>query len=225
MEAINFNGKRLRLAQDLPKRCLGEIALSLVKKANNGIYKEPSEEEVCAHIEDLAEQGIIKHYSLKGEHCDVKLYDSDEALREFQILVRRAYTGIEIIRVQCNDEKATHEDDVPLAISGIENLYKLPSDTFNPKSCVYFLCHKGEVVYVGQSVDLHSRIMAHQNDKLFDNVYYMRIHKDLMFEVEGALIAYLKPKYNLTSLKISDEKESLAKNVLSKPRLEHSEIA
>jgi hypothetical protein len=62
--------------------------------------------------------------------------------------------------------------------------------------CVYFLVQGAEVVYIGQSVNIGSRIHSHLKDKRFDSVYYVRVHRESLDEFEGALIRALKPCLN-----------------------------
>lgn len=62
--------------------------------------------------------------------------------------------------------------------------------------CVYFLVKDDEVIYIGQSVNLPSRIEAHLETKIFDRVYYVPAARRDLSRVEGALIRFLKPKMN-----------------------------
>ena len=62
-------------------------------------------------------------------------------------------------------------------------------------SGVYFLVHYDEIVYVGQSVNLHSRISAH-TDKQFDRFAFVPCNTDMLDKLESLYIHCLRPKYN-----------------------------
>ncbi len=61
---------------------------------------------------------------------------------------------------------------------------------------VYFLCHNDEVVYVGQSIDVGSRIRQH-TDKEFTRAFCLPCPEDHLNRVEAAFIALFRPKYNV----------------------------
>lgn len=64
----------------------------------------------------------------------------------------------------------------------------------------YLLRHMGEVVYVGQSSDVLSRMEGHK-DKVFDSVEMVWCGKGERDDREKALIQEFKPKYNSHFLK------------------------
>jgi hypothetical protein len=63
---------------------------------------------------------------------------------------------------------------------------------------VYFLIDLGQVVYVGQSENLHKRLSDHirQKEKQFDSFHFVECHPALINELEHSYIASLQPKYN-----------------------------
>jgi hypothetical protein len=66
-------------------------------------------------------------------------------------------------------------------------------------SGVYFLIHKDEVVYVGQSVDVLSRISRHRREgREFDSYSYMVCEPERMNELEALYITALMPWLNLS---------------------------
>lgn len=65
------------------------------------------------------------------------------------------------------------------------------------ESGVYLLRKCGEVVYVGRSENLFSRIARHQDDKDFDTIQFVRMPKSRQAAYEAELIKSLKPKYNV----------------------------
>lgn len=79
---------------------------------------------------------------------------------------------------------------------------------------VYFLYHHGEVVYVGQTTTLKSRIDTHLSEgvKTFDAVGFIRCTIDRLLEIEAKFIRSLAPKYNECSVaKKMRERESWAR--------------
>jgi hypothetical protein len=63
-------------------------------------------------------------------------------------------------------------------------------------SGIYFLIHEGEVIYVGQSHNVASRIIGHKN-KTFDRAFVLPCPPSKMNETEAAFIGIFKPKLNM----------------------------
>jgi hypothetical protein len=83
------------------------------------------------------------------------------------------------------------------------------------QSCVYFLIHRGEIVYVGKTVRLPSRVGYHIDDqKRFDRVLYFHVELSNAPRVEISLINLLTPKYNYparTGLTTADHQKALTR--------------
>ncbi len=64
---------------------------------------------------------------------------------------------------------------------------------------VYLLLKKSKVVYVGQTVNLATRITVHRNKfgRRFDEVYHIYVKRDWLTAVEARLIKLLQPALNL----------------------------
>lgn len=60
---------------------------------------------------------------------------------------------------------------------------------------VYFLIYESEVVYVGQAVNVYSRIGQH-TDKKFDRYAFVPCPPDMMNKIESLYIHCLRPKLN-----------------------------
>lgn len=71
-------------------------------------------------------------------------------------------------------------------------------DFINNSAFVYFLIDGKNVVYVGQSVRIHSRIKQHVKDKDFDRIIWIQVPKLLLSKIENFYIQLLKPRYNKT---------------------------
>jgi ABC-type uncharacterized transport system substrate-binding protein len=67
---------------------------------------------------------------------------------------------------------------------------------------VYFLYDKSKLVYIGFSLNLHSRIKQHScksSIKLWDNAIYYKskfVNKKELLFIEKELIEFFKPSYN-----------------------------
>lgn len=70
---------------------------------------------------------------------------------------------------------------------------------FGLGSGVYFLIQKGEVVYVGQSVSVSSRVDQHILTKDFDRVFYIPTKKRHLQHLESDFIKLLRPVLNIGS--------------------------
>lgn len=64
------------------------------------------------------------------------------------------------------------------------------------KSVIYFLIHKQEIVYIGQTRQLMQRLCAHYLDKTFDSYTYFNVDPDQANHVEAEMIIRFKPDLN-----------------------------
>jgi hypothetical protein len=220
MNPIEFNYKKLRMAQDLNKKTLEAIGMKLLQKNKEGLFAMPSDLIIAAYLNNLAEKREIKHYRLKGEYEEIFLFDNDEIISDLDIMEIQALKIPDVIKIQCYDEKVTGNDNIPIEISKIDSLFKLPKTLFNSGSCIYFLCKSERVVYVGQSENVHERLVAHMRTKIFDSVFYFRVGANKMNKYESALISYLKPEYNKTCLSSGNKESSIAESILNTYTLE-----
>lgn len=83
---------------------------------------------------------------------------------------------------------------VPAAISKVDGLVSLSLD--GPK--VYFLCHQGEVVYVGKTTrPIEHRLSSHAGQKMWDSVYAIPVQEADIDSVEQRYIRELHPRFNI----------------------------
>ena len=61
---------------------------------------------------------------------------------------------------------------------------------------VYLLIDDQQVVYIGKTTNLFQRVAAHQTDKQFDSIRFIRLHHGDLDIWERELIAQMTPKYN-----------------------------
>lgn len=212
MEKIDY--RKLRLAEDLGASVLNQVSYFLIEFDNAGKRTSPTHLETAEYLNRLAFKGEIRHYRLRGEHGEIILFNKDEIFEDLDVCAVEMKKSPNVIKIQCYDEKVTHKDNVPIEISRIEELFKLPETLFNSGTCVYFLCRENKVVYVGQAQNVHSRLVEHMRDKVFDAVFYIRVPAQRMNKIESALIGYLNPEYNKTALSTNNSKISLAKSIL-----------
>lgn len=105
---------------------------------------------------------------------------------------------------------------VPRALSPLtgEGLRRMPNLWMPP--CVYFLVRDREVVYVGQTISLASRLESHRKDKQFDEVFYLPTPREELLQVESGFIKALDPELNKVkprrrrpaSMRVSKEEQS-----------------
>lgn len=77
-------------------------------------------------------------------------------------------------------------------VSGIRDI----SDVVSLRSGVYFLCHRGRVVYVGQAAVAARRINEHTTTKDFDQGFFLPWPRWDLNQIEGAFIRLLEPPLN-----------------------------
>lgn len=63
-------------------------------------------------------------------------------------------------------------------------------------SGIYFLVHDGKVIYVGQSINVATRILGHKN-KTYDRALVLPCARQKLNEVESAFIGFFKPILNM----------------------------
>ena len=61
---------------------------------------------------------------------------------------------------------------------------------------IYFLFYDDELVYIGQSENVHKRVPCHIVDKKFNNWNYIEYPEEDLDELEAEYILKYQPKYN-----------------------------
>lgn len=88
-----------------------------------------------------------------------------------------------------------------MKVSDIENIKKL---TGNELTGIYFLIDKDLVVYVGQSHNIKHRMIQHNKEKVFDNIYYFECPESELNELEAKYIGEFNPSYNKTHVFVKE---------------------
>jgi hypothetical protein len=96
--------------------------------------------------------------------------------------------------VSPTDGAPDYEDIPPELVAEKAYLKQYNHALYGP--CVYFLCRRRKVVYVGQSRNLPGRIEKHSTGKQFDTVLYRPVREKEMDWVERLWQVLLTPEYN-----------------------------
>jgi hypothetical protein len=148
---------------------------------------------------ELAESQLLPHYTVDG---DIALgYSETKEWLNHNLVTRHQgrHLGDGVIRIVDVVRVAASDTPPPVSLRAMAaSLIPLSIQSEETIGCsgVYFLCHLGEVVYVGQSVNVFGRVGAHIGDKTFDSAFFARVPRSDLDYVEGALIRSLEPKYN-----------------------------
>jgi predicted DNA-binding transcriptional regulator AlpA len=67
---------------------------------------------------------------------------------------------------------------------------------FEPRTGIYFLLLDGEIVYVGQSIDVFARLAQHIKEKTFDRWHWVPCPANQILSAERAYIRAFKPPLN-----------------------------
>ena len=65
-----------------------------------------------------------------------------------------------------------------------------------PLCGIYFLIQGDEICYVGQSTNIHVRLVTHTKDKQFTAYSYVLCSKEILDKLESIYIHLFRPKYN-----------------------------
>jgi hypothetical protein len=159
-------------------------------------------------VKELSANGFMPHYRIRGiEEPLFELHETKEWVAENLIehTAGEKLPSPKIVVVRDGVDSSV-VGLAPTSISSIAGLMR-----FNPElfSGVYFLCLKNEVVYVGQSTAIPSRIKQH-SDKQYDRVFFLRVPSSQLLEVENRFIKALNPKLNRTRKGDHDRTEATA---------------
>jgi len=161
----------------------------------------------CAHIseETILELTQTGHFPCVWFDKERPRYFKKSAIEYIKKHLLRYQEGkaFSLEVVQIADEITPCIENLPDVLKRVKGLKKHTRTIYEP--CVYFLADAGEVVYVGQSIDLPSRLRAHLSRsaaengiKTFDEVFYLNVQKKELIDVESRFIRALNPKYNLS---------------------------
>jgi len=145
---------------------------------------------------ELADAEIIPHIRIDG---GTPLFEAKETKKWVANSLIQRYEGKELpfnLRV-VSERPLADKLNIPKPLKEIEGLQDI-TDVLDLRSGIYFLFLNDDVVYVGQSIKVSSRIHEHVYVKDFNRVLFMKWPKSDLDRIEGALIRDIKPKLNYT---------------------------
>ena len=136
------------------------------------------------------ELNYLPHYRVHG----TKAFKSTEVIDWIKSDLVSKKDGQRLTtKFYCYPQANKKAKNVPKELLGIQSELR---DLQSAPPSVYFLINDNKVVYVGQSLNVYSRIKEHEKDKKFDRVLYMLADIKNLQEVERKYINALLPKYN-----------------------------
>lgn len=171
----------------------GPEAMSETLSSSHGIKVEPE------RLRELSAAGCLPHYEIDGKGPYFYPSELKDYFREKMIVGKGAREFPE--RLIVIDPDATKIDlaSLPHPLLPIANqLFQLQTAHMERAGVVYFLLAGFEVVYVGQTTTLASRIATHLKEKAgeFDRVLYMFVPTPNLVQVETQFIRALNPRLN-----------------------------
>lgn len=175
-------------------------------------------------INQLAVNHSIPHYELINPLTGKKSYwfipdEITEWVKDYFVKHDFRFTP-ELVFVNFDDigYRITPTDNVPVELSMLNSLYKLPFSNLHTPPGIYFLCNEGQIVYIGKAGNIGSRILAHKRnpDKIFDSVYFICCHLDQLLRIEAACIKNFRPSLNITYAEtaLTEEDKDILEKIL-----------
>jgi len=141
-----------------------------------------------SYVYELIKEGVLP--AVKNGHIKVKESSIEHFIKSHTTEISEDIPAIKIKRANVVVNETDH----------LLNAEEIVSRAQPFENCcgVYFLINNGEIVYVGQSVNIWGRLGTHFNDNLkeFDRIAYVLVDKEDLNRVEAAYIRKFQPKYN-----------------------------
>lgn len=209
-ESANPKGASMEKGELHKIRRVGNLeVLTGLKTAEEVVATIPISAE---RLTELAEAGYAPHIRIDGgpplfKAQETKWWIAHNLVKKYE--GEDMQWGIKFEIVTPTNEAYRLQTCPPAEISALPGLLQMPIERVSPG--VYFLCHQGKVVYVGQSVSVSQRVCNHalEGVKKFDSIYFINVPAFALDDVEGAFIRLLKPQYNgpPPTLKVADSDE------------------
>jgi hypothetical protein len=113
--------------------------------------------------------------------------------------------------VPVGDAEQGNKRSIPKGLESARHSLKLYNEeSFGP--CVYFLCKGIQIVYVGQAINIATRINTHRRNRIipFDRIFYFRVPKEEMINIEKEMIKKFSPSFNEEALAMVVRKGTVA---------------
>jgi hypothetical protein len=158
-----------------------------------------------ANLFELIEvSGLKASDVVKMTHGQVSLNLASQWLNAPANGRKLSMTTVALLRCLC--EKKLTNGTLAKEIYELDRLY-LQTVAAPPRICgVYFLFDGLELVYVGQSLNLHRRVISHveQGVKKFDRFSFLVCPPSDKFPLEHLYISKFKPKYNMLEMRYKE---------------------
>ena len=142
----------------------------------------------------LADSGYAPHWRIDNGSPLFRLGEVKDWLSQ-NILTRVQGKPLpQAVIVSVTQKRISDYKNVPEELRQIPGLVDITGEA--RRSGIYFLCEDNELLYVGQSVSVSSRISSHHHEGKFNRVIFMPWPPDDLDSVEGALIRTLRPPLN-----------------------------
>lgn len=156
-------------------------------------------------ILQLAKDGICPHYVLinpltKEETIWFIPSELNEWYQNNYTTYREGEASMNYKFLYFNQYENKATGQIPDELVHIKNLYSLPIEYISTPPGIYFLCKGKKIQYIGQAVNVSSRIINHISEgvKDFDSVFYVICPIKQLNELESALIKFYQPELNKT---------------------------
>lgn len=158
--------------------------------------------------------GISKSYN--------KVFNSEREYSNFKnwISNKRGYTNLQFFKKSIKDIPTKNQVELEKKISNKNKRETLTKYLLNNKKeiifnkFIYSLIKDNEIVYVGKTINIQSRILKHQKEELKDFDSFSIIAKlpneisdGELLKLEEKYIKLLKPRYNIIHNEIQETKE------------------
>jgi len=148
-------------------------------------------------IQELAQALVLPHYRIDGGEPLFHMQSLKQYVRRY---LTNTCDGAPLPLELRPIVIAPIAKSVPVALAMIQDrMAEYPAMEVPP--CVYFLIEHHQVLYVGQSQNLPSRLTQHEgNGKTWDRVLFMPVPPSELLRVEAEWIAALNPPLNRTRI-------------------------
>jgi hypothetical protein len=142
----------------------------------------------------LADSGYAPHWRIDGGDPLFRIGEVRELLSKNVLQRVNGKALPQQIIVSVAKDRIDDYRNVPEGLRQIPGLVDITGEM--RRSGIYFLCDGNELLYIGQSVSVSSRISTHHHEGKFNRVIFMAWPPDDLNDVEGALIRALNPPLN-----------------------------
>jgi hypothetical protein len=150
-------------------------------------------------LRDLALGGYLPHYEIDGDGPYFHASEIKEFVKD-RLTKKKGFKEFpDKLTVLGTEPPSLDLAEIPYKLLPMAHqLFDMPSGQLEKAGVVYFLIKGREVVYVGQSTNLISRIGTHLTEKAgeFNRVLYMFVPIPSLIDVETQFIRALNPRLN-----------------------------